>query len=155
MISGISHITFIVKDLTRSSVFFEEIFDAEEIYSSGDRTFSIAREKFFVIGGLWIVLMKGDPHNERVYNHIAFHIEDHEMDRYIERIRSVGAEIRPGRPRVEGEGRSVYFYDFDNHLFELHTGTLEERLTLYSAGSKADPLFASRAEPAAAKEQQK
>lgn len=33
MISGINHLTFIVKDLTRSSVFFEEIFDAEEVYS--------------------------------------------------------------------------------------------------------------------------
>lgn len=132
MISGISHMTFIVKSLTRSSVFFEEIFDAEEIYSSGEHTFSIAREKFFVIGNLWICLMEGDPLTERVYNHIAFQIEEHELERYIERINSVGAEIRPGRPRIAGEGHSVYFYDYDNHLFELHTGTLEERLKHYS-----------------------
>lgn len=132
MISGISHMTFIVKNLTRSSVFFEEIFDAEEIYSSGEHTFSIAREKFFVIGNLWICLMEGDPLSERVYNHIAFQIEEHELERYIERIKSVGAEIRPGRPRIAGEGHSVYFYDYDNHLFELHTGTLEERLKHYS-----------------------
>lgn len=132
MISGISHMTFIVKNLTRSSVFFEEIFDAEEIYSSGEHTFSIAREKFFVIGNLWICLMEGDPLTERVYNHIAFQIEEHELERYIERIKSVGAEIRPGRPRIAGEGHSVYFYDYDNHLFELHTGTLEERLKHYS-----------------------
>lgn len=132
MISGISHMTFIVKNLTRSSVFFEEIFDAEEIYSSGEHTFSIAREKFFVIGNLWICLMEGDPLTERVYNHIAFQIEEQELDRYIARIKSVGAEIRPGRPRIEGEGHSVYFYDYDNHLFELHTGTLEERLKHYS-----------------------
>jgi len=33
---------------------------------------------------------------------------------------------------VDGEGESLYFYDFDNHLFELHTGTLEERLARYS-----------------------
>ncbi|MDP3309636.1 MAG: FosX/FosE/FosI family fosfomycin resistance thiol transferase, partial [Polaromonas sp.] len=26
-----------------------------------------------------------------------------------------------------------YFYDFDNHLFELHTGTLDERLRQYKA----------------------
>jgi hypothetical protein len=36
-------------------------------------------------------------------------------------------------PRVEGEGRSLHFYD-DNHLFELHTGTLEERLERYRQG---------------------
>jgi fosfomycin resistance protein FosX len=27
-----------------------------------------------------------------------------------------------------------YFYDYDNHLFELHTGTLEERLARYAEG---------------------
>ncbi len=31
-----------------------------------------------------------------------------------------------------GEGHSLYFYDHDNHLFELHTGTLEERLARYA-----------------------
>ena len=132
MISGISHRTFIVKNLTRSSVFFEEIFDAEEVYSSGEYTYSIAREKFFMIGDLWISLMEGNPLTERVYNHIAFQIEEHELNHYIKRIKSVGAEIRPGRPRIEGEGHSIYFYDYDNHLFELHTGSLEERLKQYS-----------------------
>ncbi|MGC3347905.1 FosX/FosE/FosI family fosfomycin resistance thiol transferase, partial [Enterococcus faecium] len=32
---------------------------------------------------------------------------------------------------VKGEASSIYFYDFDNHLFELHTGTLQERLKSY------------------------
>lgn len=32
------------------------------------------------------------------------------------------------------EGQSLYLYDFDNHLFELHTGTLEQRLALYAQG---------------------
>ncbi|HBL8290221.1 TPA: VOC family protein, partial [Listeria monocytogenes] len=54
-----------------------------------------------------------------------------EVDEYIERIKSLGVEIKPERPRVQGEGSSIYFYDFDNHLFELHTGTLEERLKRY------------------------
>jgi len=47
-------------------------------------------------------------------------------------LRKLGVEIGPPRHRVEGEGESLYFYDFDNHLFELHTGTLEERLARYS-----------------------
>jgi len=36
-----------------------------------------------------------------------------------------------------GEGRSIYFYDHDNHLFELHTGNLEERLARYAADTEA------------------
>jgi hypothetical protein len=41
-------------------------------------------------------------------------------------------DIQPPRPRVPGEGASLYFYDFDNHLYELHTGTLDERLARYN-----------------------
>ncbi len=39
--------------------------------------------------------------------------------------------MKLARSRVEGEGRSLYFYDYDNHLFELHTGTLFQRLQKY------------------------
>ncbi|EAF0697650.1 FosX/FosE/FosI family fosfomycin resistance thiol transferase [Listeria monocytogenes] len=131
MISGLSHITLIVKDFNKTTTFLRGIFNAEEIYSSGDQTFSLSKEKFFLIAGLWICIMEGDSLQERTYNHIAFQIQSEEVDEYIERINSLGVEIKPGRPRVQGEGSSIYFYDFDNHLFELHTGTLEERLKRY------------------------
>ncbi|EDK4068521.1 FosX/FosE/FosI family fosfomycin resistance thiol transferase [Listeria monocytogenes] len=131
MISGLSHITLIVKDLNKTSTFLRGIFDAEEIYSSGNQTFSLSKEKFFLIAGLWICIMEGDSLQERTYNHIAFQIQVEEVDEYIERIKSLGVEIKPERSRVPGEGRSIYFYDFDNHLFELHAGTLEERLKRY------------------------
>ena len=126
--------TFVVKDIERSTKFFEEIFNAKEIYFSGDNTFSISREKFFEINGIWIAIMEGEPLFERTYNHIAFQISDKDVDKYIQKIKGVGAEIKPERPRVDGEGRSIYFYDYDNHLFELHTGTLSERLARYNCG---------------------
>ncbi|EAE5858316.1 FosX/FosE/FosI family fosfomycin resistance thiol transferase [Listeria monocytogenes] len=131
MISGLSHITLIVNDLNKTTTFLKEIFNAEEIYSSGDKTFSLSKEKFFLIAGLWICIMEGDSLQERTYNHIAFQIQSEEVDEYIERIKALGVEMKPERPRVEGEGHSIYFYDFDNHLFELHAGTLEERLKRY------------------------
>lgn len=132
MIEGISHLTFIVKDLEGASTFFKSIFDAEEIYSSGDKTFSFAREKFFLIGGQWIAIMEGDSLSDRSYNHVAFKIREEEFDVYLSRIQVLGVDFRPPRPRIEGEGRSLYFYDYDNHLFELHTGTLSERLARYA-----------------------
>jgi catechol 2,3-dioxygenase-like lactoylglutathione lyase family enzyme len=132
MIEGLSHITFVVRDLDAMTRFLAMIFDAQEVYSSGDKIFSIAREKFFLINGVWIAIMEGDPHSERTYSHIAFKISKGDFDKYTNRVRSLGVEIRESRPRLDGEGSSLYFYDYDNHLFELHTGTLEQRLAKHN-----------------------
>ena len=131
MIEGISHITFIVKDLELASDFFKVIFEAQEVYSSGDKLNSLSQEKFLSVGDTWICIMIGDSMPDKTYNHCAFKIDDKDFDLYIERIESLGLSILTGRPRVHGEGRSIYFHDYDNHLFELHTGTLEERLESY------------------------
>ena len=131
MILGISHFTFIVKDLEAATVFWENIFEAEEVYSSGDKAHSISKEKFFLVGDIWICIMEGNALEERTYNHIAFQIKDDKFDEHLEKIKNCGVEIKQERPRINGEGRSIYFYDFDNHLFELHTGSLDERLKSY------------------------
>lgn len=130
LIYGISHITFIVKDLDKATKFFNEIFEAKEIYSSEDKKFSISKEKFFLINDLWIAVMEGEE-MEKSYNHIAFKIDESDYEMYLKRIENLGLEIKAGRKRVIGEGNSIYFYDYDNHLFELHTGTLETRLLRY------------------------
>jgi catechol 2,3-dioxygenase-like lactoylglutathione lyase family enzyme len=137
MIEGLSHITLITRDLERMSAIVEQVLDGREVYSSGDDTFSLSREKFFVVGSHWIAIMEGESLAERTYNHVAFKIAPKDVDAYRRRIESLGLTFRESRPRVEGEGRSLYFYDDDNHLFELHTGTLEERLERYRKGKTA------------------
>lgn len=134
MIESVSHITFVVRDVERMARLLCDIFDAEEVYDSTEKNFSISYEKFFVIGGTWIVVMEGEPMPECSYNHVAFKVSASEFDDYVSRIKRLGLEVRPGRNRTEGESRSIYFYDYDNHLFELHTGTLQERLLHYSKG---------------------
>lgn len=131
MIQGISHITFIVKDLEKMTKLLVYIFDAEEIYSSGEQTFSSSQEKFFLINGLWIAIMQGDSLPAKTYNHVAFKIAEEDYELYAARVKSMDLEVKEGRSRIEGEGRSLYFYDCDNHLFELHTGTLDRRLQSY------------------------
>ena len=130
-VEGISHITLLVKDLERSANLIMSVLDAEQVYSSDSRQFSLSKEKFFIIGGVWLALMEGSSLPERTYNHIAFKIPASEYDIFKKRLKAAGAECREDRARVKGEGASLYFYDFDNHLFELHTGTLEERLERY------------------------
>lgn len=131
MIEGISHITFIVKDLAATSRFWEGVFGAKEIYASGKRAYSLYPEKFYDLDGLWICIMEGEESIPESYNHIAFKTSDAALPEYRRRIQSLGLVLRPERRRVEGEGQSLYFYDYDNHLFELHTGTLTERLARY------------------------
>ncbi|MEZ0169228.1 FosX/FosE/FosI family fosfomycin resistance thiol transferase [Microvirga sp. TS319] len=175
MIEGLSHITLITSDLARISAIMSHVLDGQEIYSSGDETFSLSREKFFIVGGQWIAVMEGESLPSRSYNHIAFKIPATAIGDYRARIERLGLEhrtqkwnpllgsircsllrksasfwrktgatvshdaleLRESRPRVDGEGHSLYFYDHDNHLFELHTGTLDERLERYRRGIAA------------------
>jgi catechol 2,3-dioxygenase-like lactoylglutathione lyase family enzyme len=144
MVRGLSHITFIVRDLDRMETLLTTVLHARKVYDSGDQTFSLSREKFFLVGAspgdpdapapIWIAAMQGDPLPSRTYNHVAFKIDEADFDTYLERIRSLDLDVRECRSRVAGEGRSIYFHDDDNHLFELHTGTLGERLARYAHG---------------------
>ncbi len=133
-VKGISHLTFVVRDLERMSTLLCQGLGAREIYDSAGRNHSLSREKFFVRGGVWLAAMEGAPPAERSYQHIAFAVTESDLPVYQSNLQSLGVEIRQPRNRVEGEGQSLYFHDFDNHLFELHTGTLEQRLVAYGVG---------------------
>ena len=132
MIEGLSHITLIVRDLDSMGQILEQVLGAKEVYRSGEKQFSLSPERFYLVGEIWVAVMVGEVLAERTYNHIAFKVPDDALDGYLARIEALGLDVKPSRSRVEGEGRSIYFYDHDNHLFELHSGTLDERLARYA-----------------------
>lgn len=136
MIAGLSHITFIVRDLDRMEEILVSVLGARKVYDSGDNTFSVSRERFFLAGEepaqVWLAIMDGEGLPTRTYNHVAFKISEADYPACLERVQVLGIEVREGRSRVAGEGRSIYFHDHDNHLFELHTGTLADRLKRYA-----------------------
>lgn len=131
---GVSHLTFLVRDLDRMASFMCDGLGAVEVYDSNGKNFSMSREKFFVLGGVWIAAMAGEPPAERSYQHVAFRVSEEDLSHYRERLERLGVEVLSPRSRVPGEGSSLYVYDFDNHLFELHSGSLQERLTRYADG---------------------
>lgn len=141
MVSGFSHVTFIVSDLDRMEAVLTTVLDARKVYDSGDKTFSLSRERFYLVGDeagdadapapIWIATMEGEPLPSRTYNHVAFKIDEADYERCLANVRSLRLDVREGRPRVQDEGLSIYFHDHDNHLFELHTGTLSQRLARY------------------------
>lgn len=132
---ALSHITFIVRDLDRMEDIVTRVLKGRKIYDSGEKSFSLSRERFFLIGegeqAVWFVTMEGESPIERSYNHVAFKIDEAEIDDRLQAIRELGLPLKDARPRISGEGYSIYFYDDDHHLFELHTGTLEDRLRAY------------------------
>ena len=132
MIEGLSHMTFIVSNLDKMEEMLTNVLDAKKVYDSEVKTFSLSKERFFDIGGVWVATMEGEPLPEKTYNHVAFKMAPDEYDDRLQRIQALGLEVREGRSRVDGEGHSIYFYDHDNHMFELHSGTLDERLRRYA-----------------------
>lgn len=137
-VAGLSHITFIARDLDRMEEILVAVLGARKVYDSGDRTFSLSKERLFLVGAgddaVWMAVMEGDPLPSRSYNHVAFKIDEADYEPSRQRILALGLDLREGRSRVEGEGSSLYFHDDDNHLFELHTGTLDQRLQRYALG---------------------
>lgn len=136
MVEGISHITWVVRDIARTGDMLAAVLGAQMVYDSGARGFSLAPERFYTLGGVWLCVMQGEGQPAPAYDHVAFHVAEGALDELERRVRAAGLTVRPPRPRVAGEGRSLYFYDFDNHLIELHTGTLAARLMRYGAEAR-------------------
>jgi hypothetical protein len=90
----------------------------------------VSREKIFILEGIWLIAMEGKV-SENSYRHIAFTVEEPSLNAIESKLNELNAEIIPSQPRVDGEGESLYFRDYDNNLFELHSGILEERLKKY------------------------
>lgn len=130
-ITGLSHLTFVVRDLERSARLWVEGLGAEQVYDSGDQFHSRSPERFFLLGGVWIALMQGEP-GTRSYRHVAFEVAADELPAFESRLRARGAEVQAPRPRIEGEGVSLYFHDYDDNLLELHSGSLQRRLLAYA-----------------------
>lgn len=128
--------TFIVRDLDRMERMLTSVLGAVRVYDSGSDTFSLSEERFFLVGegagATWVAIMLGDGGLPRSYNHVAFQVERADLPRLRATIAELGLDLRPPRSRVDGEGESIYFHDDDGHLFELHAGSLRERLVAYA-----------------------
>jgi fosfomycin resistance protein FosX len=139
--TGLSHITFIVSDLDRMEQLLAAVLGAVRVYDSGSDTFSLSEERFFLIGegdnATWVAIMQGDAVLPRTYDHVAFQVRREDLPALRETITGLGLDLRPPRARVDGEGDSIYFHDHDGHLFELHAGSLRERLVVYSAAASS------------------
>lgn len=136
--TGLSQITLGVADPRGAARPPCDVPGARAVHASGEATFSLSPEIFLPVGDVRLAPALGEPPAGGGDNHIAFSIDEADNDACPARVTAAGVELRAPRPRVAGEGRSIYFYDHGNHLFELHTGMLDERLSRHAARRGTD-----------------
>lgn len=120
MLESISHIALTVKDPARTAALFHDLFNARAIERTDEDGH---RETFVRLGGIWLALVGAPVERARTGDHIAFHATPHILETTVARLQAMGREFIRAR-----SNRALYFFDYDDHVFELDTERLDEAL---------------------------
>ena len=117
MLDAIGHVALTVQDPARTAALFKELFDSKIV----PRTDSDGHVETFVqLGRTWFVLVQADVHRARTGDHVAFFVSKATLLSCVEKLSQMGQEFLLARSDT-----ALYFFDYDNHVFELDTTDLE------------------------------
>src|SRR5512146_268756 len=120
MLESISHIALVVKDPARTAALFHDLFNARAVAREDDEGHL---ETFVRLGGIWIVLVGAPVQRARTGDHIAFHATPEVLEATVTKLETMGREFIRAR-----SNRALYFFDYDDHVFELDTENIDKEL---------------------------
>lgn len=120
MLESLSHIALVVKDPVRTAALFQDLFGARVIERKDDEGHL---ETFIRLGGVWVVLVGASVERARTGDHIAFRATPEILEATAAKLQALGREFIRAR-----SNRALYFFDYDDHVFELDAGDIDEEL---------------------------
>jgi len=120
MLESLSHIALVVKDPARTAALFHDLFSARVVEREDDEGHL---ETFVRLGGIWIVLVGAPVERPRTGDHIAFHTTPEILEATAAKLQAMGREVIRAR-----SDRALYFFDYDDHVFELDTGDIDQEV---------------------------
>ncbi len=120
MLESIGHIALVVKDPARTAALFHDLFSPRVVEREDDEGHL---ETFVRLGGIWIVLVGASVQRTRTGDHIAFHATPEVLEATVAKLQAMGREFIRARSNT-----SLYFFDYDDHVFELDTEDIDKEL---------------------------
>lgn len=120
MLESISHIALVVQDSGRTAALFRDLFSARVLERVDDEGHL---ETFVRLGGVWLVLVGAPVERTRTGDHIAFRATPEILEATAARLEAMGREFVRAR-----SNRALYFFDYDDHVFELDADDIDEEL---------------------------
>jgi catechol 2,3-dioxygenase-like lactoylglutathione lyase family enzyme len=136
MLESISHIALVVKDPARTAALFHDLFNARVTERRDEEGYF---ETVVSLGGLRIVLVGAPVERARTGDHIAFHATPEVLEATAAKLETMGREFIRAR-----SNKALYFFDYDDHVFELDAEDLNVDATVsFPALEAARPLDGS------------
>jgi catechol 2,3-dioxygenase-like lactoylglutathione lyase family enzyme len=120
MLESISHIALVVKDPARTAALFQDLFGVRVVERKDEEGHL---ETFVRLAGIWIVLVGAPVQRARTGDHIAFHATPEILEATVVKLQAMGREFIRAR-----SNRALYFFDYDDHVFELDAEDIDKEL---------------------------
>jgi catechol 2,3-dioxygenase-like lactoylglutathione lyase family enzyme len=120
MLESISHIALVVNDPARTAALFRDLFSARVVERKDDDGHL---ETFVRLGGIWLVLVGAPVQRARTGDHVAFRATPDVIEATVARLEAMGREFIRAR-----SNRALYFFDYDDHVFELDAEEMDAEL---------------------------